>query len=170
MRDRLVGTYGMPDDPSSFFVRVGAFLRNANFVTKLGGMTFSAIPDLARGVMVNGFSNAMRGYSALIARSPAFKASRAEQLKMAVGLETILHSWARAMNDLIDSSARKTAIEAGMERVADVFGKLTLMGHFDDLNKSVSGRVTADGILLVAAKACAGGDRPFRNPRSADEV
>jgi hypothetical protein len=25
LRDRLVGTYGMPDDPSSFFVRAGAF-------------------------------------------------------------------------------------------------------------------------------------------------
>lgn len=150
MRDRLAGTYGMPDDPSSFFVRAGAFLRSANFVTKLGGMTVSAIPDLARGVMVNGFSNTMRGYSSLITRSPAFKASRAEQLKMAVGLETILHTRARTMGDLVDSSARTTAVEAGMERVTDAFGKLTMMGHFDDINKSVNGMITSDGILSGA--------------------
>ncbi|HAB2181008.1 TPA_asm: hypothetical protein GB201_11995 [Salmonella enterica subsp. enterica serovar Give] len=150
MRDRLAGTYGMPDDPSSFFVRSGAFLRSANFVTKLGGMTVSAIPDLARGVMVNGFSNTMRGYSSLITRSPAFKASRAEQLKMAVGLETILHTRARTMGDLVDSSARTTAVEAGMERVTDAFGKLTMMGHFDDINKSVNGMITSDGILSGA--------------------
>ena len=150
LRDRLVGTYGMPDDPSSFFVRAGAFLRSANFVTKLGGMTVSAIPDLARGVMVNGFGNTMRGYSALITRSPAFKASRAEQLKMAVGLETILHTRARTMGDLVDSSSRTTAVEAGMERVTDAFGKLTLMGHFDDMNKSVNGMITSDGILSGA--------------------
>lgn len=147
LRDRLAGTYGMPDDPSSFFVRAGAFLRSANFVTKLGGMTVSAIPDLARGVMVNGFGNTMRGYSALITRSPAFRASRAEQLKMAVGLETILHTRARTMGDLVDSSARTTVVEAGMERVTDAFGKLTLMGHFDDMNKSVNGMITSDGIL-----------------------
>ncbi|EBS4934451.1 hypothetical protein BZV78_16465 [Salmonella enterica subsp. enterica serovar Goverdhan] len=147
LRDRLAGTYRMPDDPSSFFVRAGAFLRSANFVTKLGGMTVSAIPDLARGVMVNGFSNTMRGYSSLITRSPAFKASRAEQLKMAVGLETILHTRARTMGDLVDSSARTTAVEAGMERVTDAFGKLTMMGHFDDMNKSVNGMITSDGIL-----------------------
>ncbi|MEM5444895.1 hypothetical protein [Serratia marcescens] len=151
LRDRLVGTYGMPDDPSSFFVRAGAFLRSANFVTKLGGMTVSAIPDLARGVMVNGFSNSMRGYSALISRSPAFKASRAEMQKMAVGLETILHTRARTMGDLVDSSSRTTAVEAGMERVTDVFGKLTLMGHFDDVNKSVNGMITSDSILSGAA-------------------
>ncbi|HAT3771783.1 TPA: hypothetical protein I8627_004676 [Citrobacter freundii] len=150
LRDRLAGTYGMPDDPSSFFVRAGAFLRSANFVTKLGGMTVSAIPDLARGVMVNGFSNTMRGYSSLITRSPAFKASRSEQLKMAVGLETILHTRARTMGDLVDSSARTTAVEAGMERVTDAFGKLTMMGHFDDMNKSVNGMITSDGILSGA--------------------
>ncbi|QGH62739.1 hypothetical protein [Serratia proteamaculans] len=153
LRDRLVGTYGMPDDPSSFFVRAGAFLRSANFVTKLGGMTVSAIPDLARGVMVNGFSNSMRGYSALISRSPAFKAGRAEMHKMAVGLETILHTRARTMGDLVDGSARTTAVEAGMERVTDVFGKLTLMGHFDDMNKSVNGMITSDSILSGAAAA-----------------
>lgn len=153
LRDRLVGTYGMPDDPSSFFVRAGAFLRSANFVTKLGGMTVSAIPDLARGVMVNGFSNSMRGYSALISRSPAFKACRAEMQKMAVGLETILHTRARTMGDLVDSTSRTTAVEAGMERVTDVFGKLTLMGHFDDVNKSVNGMITSDSILSGTAAA-----------------
>ncbi len=151
LRDRLVGTYGMPDDPSSFFVRAGAFLRSANFVTKLGGMTVSAIPDLARGVMVNGFSNSMRGYAALISRSPAFKASQAEMRKMGVGLETILHTRARTMGDLVDSSSRTTAVEAGMERVTDVFGKLTLMGNLDDVNKSVSGMITSDSILSGAA-------------------
>lgn len=153
LRDRLVGTYGMPDDPSSFFVRAGAFLRSANFVTKLGGMTVSAIPDLARGMMVNGFSNTMRGYGALITRSPAYLASRAEQKKMAVGLETILHTRARTMGDLVDSSSRTTAAEAGMERITDVFGKLTMMGHFDDMNKSVNGMITSDGILSGAFPA-----------------
>jgi hypothetical protein len=33
------------------------------------------------------------------------------------------------MGDLVDSSARTTAVEADMERVTDAFGKLTLMGH-----------------------------------------
>ncbi|WP_395490887.1 hypothetical protein ACG1VR_10530 [Cedecea davisae] len=153
LRDRLAGTYGMPDDPSSFFVRAGDFLRSANFVTKLGGMTVSAIPDLARGVMVNGFSNIARGYGALITKSPAFLAARAEQKKMAVGLETILHSRARTMGDLVDSSSRTTAVEAGMERVTEAFGKLTMMGHFDDMNKSVNGLITSDGILSGAFPA-----------------
>lgn len=107
LRDRLVGTYGMPDDPSSFFVRAGAFLRDVNFTTKLGGMTVSAIPDLARGVMVNGFRNTMKGYASQISQSPAFKASKEDMLKMGIGLEAVLHSRSRAIGDLVDSSSRQ---------------------------------------------------------------
>lgn len=144
---------GMPDDPSSFFVRAGAFLRDVNFTTKLGGMTVSAIPDLARGVMVNGFRNSMKGYASQISQSPAFKASKEEMLKMGIGLETVLHSRSRAIGDLVDSSSRTTAVEAGMERITDAFGKLTLMDRFNDINKSMNGMLTSDGILSGAFSA-----------------
>ncbi|QLY65789.1 hypothetical protein [Enterobacter asburiae] len=150
MRDRLVGTYKMPDDPGSFFVRAGRALRNVNFVTKLGGMTVSAIPDLARGVMVQGFRKTMKGYGAVISRSPALQASKAEMEKMAVGLETVLNTRSRLMADLVDSSTRTNAAEAGLDRVTDVFGKLTLMGQFNDVNKAINGLITSDGILSGA--------------------
>ncbi|HEC2625654.1 TPA: hypothetical protein R2K43_000811 [Raoultella planticola] len=153
MRDRLVGTYGMPDDPSSFFVRAGRAMRNVNFVTKLGGMTVSAIPDLARGVMVNGFSKTMKGYGALISRSPAFAANKSEMKKMGVMVETVLNSRSRLMADLVDSSTRTNAAEAGLDRVTDVFGKLTLMGQYNDINKAINGMVTADSILSGATPA-----------------
>lgn len=153
MRDRLVGTYRMPDDPSSFFVRAGRAMRNVNFVTKLGGMTVSAIPDLARGVMINGFSKTMKGYGALISKSPAFAANKSEMKKMGVMVETVLNSRSRLMADLVDSSTRTNAAEAGLDRVTDVFGKLTLMGQYNDINKAINGMVTADSILSGAAPA-----------------
>lgn len=124
-----------------------------NFTTKLGGMTVSAIPDLARGVMVNGFRNSMKGYASQISQSPAFKASKEEMLKMGIGLETVLHSRSRAIGDLVDSSSRTTAVEAGMERITDAFGKLTLMDRFNDINKSMNGMLTSDGILSGAFSA-----------------
>lgn len=153
MRDRLVGTYGMPDDPSSFFVRAGRAMRQVNFFTKLGGMTVSAIPDVARGVMVNGYQRTMKAYGALISKSPAFAANRSEMEKMGVMVETVLNSRSRLMADLVDSSTRTNAAEAGLERVTDVFGKLTLMGQYNDINKAVNGMVTADLILSGSAPA-----------------
>lgn len=62
-------------------------------------------------------------------------------------VETVLNSRSRLMADLVDSSTRTNAAEAGLDRVTDVFGKLTLMGQYNDINKAINGMVTADGIL-----------------------
>ncbi len=72
---------------------------------------------------------------------------------MGIGLETVLHSRSRAIGDLVDSSSVTTAVEAGMERITDAFGKLTLMDRFNDINKSMNGMLTSDGILSGAFSA-----------------
>ncbi len=65
---------------------------------------------------------------------------------------TVLHSRSRAIGDLVDSSSG-TTVEAGMERITDAFGKLTLMDRFNDINKSMNGMLTSDGILSGAFSA-----------------
>lgn len=97
--------------------------------------------------MTNGFTNTMKGYGALISRSPALKLGRDEMRKMSVGLETVLNTRSRLMADLVDSSTRANAVEAGLDKVTDVFGKLTMMGQFNDINKSINGMVTSDLLL-----------------------
>ena len=54
MRDRLRGTYRMPDDPDAWTVRAARTARQVNFVSKLGGMTLSSLADTARPVMIHG--------------------------------------------------------------------------------------------------------------------
>jgi hypothetical protein len=67
-------------------------------------------------------------------------------------VETVLNSRSRLMADLVDSSTRTNAAE-GLRPVTDVFGKLTLMGQYNDINKAINGMVTADSILSGAAPA-----------------
>jgi hypothetical protein len=59
MRDRLLGTYGAPQDPRSFFVRAGRVARNINFLRLLGGMTVSAATDLMRPMMQHGLRKSL---------------------------------------------------------------------------------------------------------------
>ena len=66
MRDRLIGTYGAPKDPRSFFVRAGRVARNVNFLRLLGGMTISAATDLMRPVMQHGLSKSLRPMGAML--------------------------------------------------------------------------------------------------------
>ena len=85
MRDRLIGTYGAPKDPRSFFVRAGRVARNVNFLRLLGGMTISAATDLMRPVMQHGLSKSLRPMGAMLRNMAAVKVATKDLREMAVG-------------------------------------------------------------------------------------
>ncbi|MFV8869555.1 hypothetical protein [Serratia fonticola] len=147
MRDRLLGTYKMPDDPSGTFVRAGNVLRHMNYLTKLGGMTVSAVPDLARAVMVNGFSKTFRAYGKWLSGSPAWKASREEMQKMGTALDIVLSDRSRAIADIANGFSQRSMLESGLDYATGKFGNLTLMNQWNSFHKSLNGMNTADLIL-----------------------
>lgn len=147
MRDRLLGTYKMPDDPSGTFVRAGNVLRNMNYLTKLGGMTVSAVPDLARAVMVNGFSKTFSAYGKWLARSPAWKANKQEMQKMGTALDIVLSDRSRAIADIADGFSQRSMLESGLDYATGKFGNLTLMNQWNSFHKALNGMNTADIIL-----------------------
>lgn len=147
MRDRLLGTYKMPDDPSGTFVRAGNVLRHMNYLTKLGGMTVSAVPDLARAVMVNGFSRTFSAYGKWLARSPAWQASREELQKMGTALDIVLSDRSRAIADITDGFSQRSALESGLDYATGKFGNWTLMNQWNAFHKQINGMSTMDVIL-----------------------
>src|SRR5690606_17562426 len=60
IRDRIRGTYANPTDPSSLVIRANRVARNLNYVRLLGGMTISAIPDMAKVVFIHGLTSTFR--------------------------------------------------------------------------------------------------------------
>ncbi|MEY1276720.1 hypothetical protein AB7080_12320 [Providencia rettgeri] len=147
MRDRALGVYKQPDNPSNTFIRAGNVLRNLNFLTMLGGMTISAIPDVARAVMVHGFSKTFSAYGKWLSRSDAWKAGREELRKMGIGLDVYLSDRSRAIADLADGYAQRSALESGLDYMTGKFGNLTLMNQWNSFHKSINGINTADIIL-----------------------
>ncbi|WP_431222739.1 hypothetical protein ACQ86O_21200 [Serratia sp. L9] len=147
MRDRLLGTYKMPDDPSGTFVRAGNVLRNMNYLAKLSGMTVSAVPDLARAVMVNGFSKTFRAYGKWLSGSPAWKASREEMQKMGTALDIVLSDRSRAIADIANDFSQRSMLESGLDYATGKFGNLTLMNQWNSFHKALNGMNTADIIL-----------------------
>lgn len=156
MRDRLLGNYKMPADPNSFFIRAGRTLRDINFMRMLGGMTLSAIPDMARPIAVNGLRPVAKGLLQL-AKSPArFKMAREEAKKAAVGLDMVLNSRAASLAEVSDVYARGTSFERGLRASSDVFSKMTLMSQWNAAMKQFSGVVTSDRLLSVALDSASG--------------
>lgn len=156
MRDRLRGNYLIPNDPNSFFIRAGKTLRSVNFLRMLGGMTISAIPDLARPVAVNGLRPVARSLRALAISPRKVKMSLEEARRSAVGLDMVLNSRATSMAEITDIYARTTPFERGLNAMSDAFGRMTLMTQWNAALKQFSGVITQDRILAAVVDVADG--------------
>ncbi|TPW78669.1 hypothetical protein DL505_10600 [Providencia stuartii] len=156
MRDRLLGTYGAPKDPSSFFVRAGRVARHVNFLRLLGGMTISSLPDMARLIMQHGLRSALKPLGKMLTDISAMKIAKADLREMGIGLEYALSSRSKVIADLNDPYARRTFLERGLEWSSQKFGNFTLMNQWTDTLKMASGVITQSKILRAAQEIASG--------------
>ncbi|MGJ7249157.1 hypothetical protein [Morganella morganii] len=158
MRDRLLGTYGAPKDPSSFFVRAGRVARHVNFLRLLGGMTISSLPDMARPIMQHGLRSALKPLGKMMTDISKMRIAKADLREMGIGLEYALSSRSKVIADLNDPYSRRTFLERGLEWSSQKFGNFTLMNQYTDTMKMWSGLITQSKVLN-AANAVAGGKK-----------
>lgn len=158
MRDRLLGTYGAPKDPASFFVRAGRVARHVNFLRLLGGMTISSLPDMARPIMQHGLRSALKPLGKMMTDISKMRIAKADLREMGIGLEYALSSRSKVIADLNDPYSRRSFLERGLEWSSQKFGNFTLMNQYIDTMKMWSGLITQSKVLN-AAKAVAGGKK-----------
>ncbi|MBT0456867.1 hypothetical protein [Morganella morganii] len=158
MRDRLLGTYGAPKDPSSFFVRAGCVARHVNFLRLLGGMTISSLPDMARPIMQHGLRSALKPLGKMMTDISKMRIAKADLREMGIGLEYALSSRSKVIADLNDPYSRRSFLERGLEWSSQKFGNFTLMNQYTDTMKMWSGLITQSKVLN-AANAIAGGKK-----------
>lgn len=165
MRDRLIGTYGAPKDPRSFFVRAGRVARNVNFLRLLGGMTISALPDLARPMMQHGLAKSLQPLGVMLRNMSAIKAATKDLREMAVGLDYVLSTRTKAIADLTDPYSRRSALERGLNWGTQKFGNWSLMNQWNTTLKSWSGLIVQSRILDNAQLLSAGKEVPQKEIR-----
>ena len=165
MRDRLIGTYGAPRDPRSFFVRAGRVARNVNFLRLLGGMTISALPDLARPMMQHSLAKSLQPLGVMLRNMSAIKAATKDLREMAVGLDYVLSTRTKAIADLTDPYSRRSALERGLNWGTQKFGNWSLMNQWNSTLKSWSGLIVQSRILDNAQLLSAGKELPQKEIR-----
>lgn len=158
MRDRLLGTYGAPKDPASFFVRAGRVARHVNFLRLLGGMTISSLPDMVRPIMQHGLRSALKPLGKMMTDISKMRIAKADLREMGIGLEYALSSRSKVIADLNDPYSRRSFLERGLEWSSQKFGNFTLMNQYTDTMKMWSGLITQSKVLN-AANAVAGGKK-----------
>ncbi|RYM69614.1 hypothetical protein [Serratia liquefaciens] len=170
MRDRLIGTYGAPSDPRSFFVRAGRVARNINFLRLLGGMTISAATDLMRPMMQHGLRKSLRPMGTMLRNMSAIKVATKDLREMAVGLDYVLSTRTKAIADLTDPYSRRSAFERGLNWGTQKFGNWTLMNQWNTALKSWSGLIIQSRILDNAQLQAAGKEVPQKEIRKMAQV
>ncbi|MDB4312204.1 hypothetical protein N9937_02115, partial [bacterium] len=157
MRDRLRGVYALPENPSHWGHRTALVFRHLNYVRLLGGMTLTAIPDMARPLMVHGFSNVYGdSFRPLMKEFSQFKRLTKELRDMGLAVDMLMNSRAQRLADIGDEFGRGTKFERGLASMSETFGTVSVMSPWNTLFKQLSGAVS-HGRLIRAMRAEAAG-------------
>nr|WP_292770261.1 hypothetical protein [Mesorhizobium sp.] len=157
IRDRLRGEYGLPADPSSMVLRAGRVVRNINYLRLLGGMTISAVPDLAKVVFTHGLIRTFRdGFIPMLTNWRAFRMAAEEVKDAGTALDMVLDSRTMAMADMVDEFGRNSRFERGLSALSTKFGLVSAMAPWNAALKQFSGLVTMTNILRAAERIATG--------------
>lgn len=138
MRDRIRGVYGVPEDPKSHMVRAGRALRTASYMGYLGGMTLSAMPDVA-GVIGRGGVEAAFGSLTAVTDPKRMGLAIKDAQELGAAAEWWLNSRAMSISEVMDANGANTRMERGMGAAAQGFGYATGMIPWNAAWKSVGG-------------------------------
>jgi hypothetical protein len=146
MRDRVLGTYALPVDPDSLFYRGATVAKQLNFMSKLGGMVVSQLPDIGNIVLRNGLGNTFDALAAGLARfssSPdAQRISRKERQILAdsgIGLELVNGSRALSFSEIATDYGRGSKFERGVRSASAAFSVINLSRHWDTAAQTMAG-------------------------------
>ena len=130
MRDRLRGTYSIPDGDNPW-VRAARVARDLNYMRLLGGVVASSIPDVGRIIAAEGIVNTFRlGLKPLAANLSSFKVGAAEAKGYGIGIDSLLGGRAEIIADVADYGKGGTAFERGVRSAATKFSSVNLMNQW----------------------------------------
>jgi hypothetical protein len=157
IRDRLRGTYALPENPDAITVRAIRGMMTLNYMRMLGGMTISALPDVSRFIHVHGVMGTFGdGIIPMFRSFSKYKKAGDETKWLSGALEMVTDNRAMRIADITDTFGRHTKFERGLQAAGRNFGMVSLMAPWNSVMKQLAGTVTQTRILRGAEKLFAG--------------
>jgi hypothetical protein len=151
-RDMIRGTYRKGEEASAWSSATRLAL-SWNFITKLGGVTISSLPDLFGVMTKQGLRSFLDdGVQAMMATgTDALRIAKRDAREMGAITETVLQSRLAELAELNDPYAAGNLPERIMRNVTSRFSKLTFLDRWNDFNKTIVSLQTTNRIarLLV---------------------
>lgn len=155
MRDRIRGTFGVPDDPKGAWVRGSRVLRTLSYTGYLGGMTLSAIPDVANVIGRNAIEAAFGAITALTDPKRLGLAAK-DAGELGAAAEWFLNSRAIAIADVMDDYGVNSKFERGLAAAGTAFGTATGMVPWNAGWKMVGAAMISSKMSKAAVAVKAG--------------
>lgn len=159
MWERIRGTYGNngADDYASVPKSMERVAMTANYLAMLGGMTISALSDIARPVMVNGIKNVVGdGVGAMARDWKGFKAAAKEIQEAGTALDMVLNDRSKALAGMDEYTPFANRVEAITGKMANNFGVMSLMAPWNAGMKQFAGVVSQSRLIKLAQKSAEG--------------
>lgn len=150
LRDRLLGRAGIPADPDSKLVRGARLMRNYSYVRLLGSQMLSSIADAGRIMTQYGMAKTARSMAVFATNLKAWKGTREEARRMAVGLDWTLNTRGATLGDIGEYA--ETAAEEYAQKAANMFTRVTGMATWNSSMKFLASALQQDEILRAAIK------------------
>lgn len=156
-RDLLLGI--SIDKAGDVTRRVLSLFRLWNYVTKLGQVAVSSLPDAPKVVMIHGMSRVFGDLIVPMAKGLKGLKMQAREAKMMGAItERVLGTRALTLAELNDPFARGSAFERFLHNsVGPTFSKLTLANIWNDFWKTVGNMVTQTRVLESVEAIAKGG-------------
>jgi hypothetical protein len=156
VRDRIRGTYGIPDNPDSWSYRGIRLAKQFVTMTTLTG-ALAGLPDLARPVMYEGFRRTYGGaFRDLIGNLDALKLAKAEANLAGEAFDSYLSIRAALFADIGDVVGASTPVEQWMGRATSTFFTVNLMNQWTDAMKSMAALTIGTRIVEESRKWASG--------------
>lgn len=163
LRDIVLGTYRLPNDPNGIGARSLRFLLNMGLLTKGGSFLIMSLPDMAQAPMRFGFQKTFAdGLSPLFAamKDPELAAhvtaNKNELRNMGANLELVHNLRIIEMANQLSPAhfGRTGVVEQAVQSLTDRYGQLTGMSQWNNWWKNVAGfvsmKTTLQDVLKIA--------------------
>lgn len=154
MRDRVLGRYGLPQNPESWFVKGGRVARAISYPAFLGNMVISAFPDIAN-LLRNGMETTMALPDTLVNPRRAFRNLK-EASEFGGAAEIYLNSRMHTLGEMFDPHSARSNLENVLAESGRVFSMATGMTPWNAFWKSASGMIGASRLAKAVTADAAG--------------
>lgn len=145
---RLRNQEGLPNNPDGMGYRMARVAMDLNVLRYMGGVLVASVADIGRPVARYGLTRTFRdGFLPFITRMKEMKMVRKEAQRAGVAVETIIHSRAYTVMDVMDDLHRGSKFERAVQYASGKQGIIAAFSIWTDAMKAITAGVSNAKIM-----------------------